>query len=129
VLTWWLFRTHISKFPTAHRSLAHCHREGFLSAYPWRYAFDATIGAREPRGRKWYARYYESAINLSSPEFDSVRAIATDNNVFLSVGIIEKDDTGGATLYCTSVLIGRDGALLSSHRKVLRRSLISVGLG
>ncbi|KAF6835567.1 carbon-nitrogen hydrolase [Colletotrichum plurivorum] len=24
--------------------------EGFLSAYPWRYAFDATIGAREPRG-------------------------------------------------------------------------------
>ena len=25
-------------------------REGFLSAYPWRYAFDATIGARELRG-------------------------------------------------------------------------------
>lgn len=24
--------------------------EGFLSAYPWRYAFDATIGTREPRG-------------------------------------------------------------------------------
>jgi nitrilase len=24
--------------------------EGFLSAYPWRYAFDTTIGAREPRG-------------------------------------------------------------------------------
>jgi predicted amidohydrolase len=24
--------------------------EGFLSAYPWRYAFDATIGAREARG-------------------------------------------------------------------------------
>lgn len=25
--------------------------EGFLSAYPWRYAFDATIGTREARGR------------------------------------------------------------------------------
>jgi predicted amidohydrolase len=24
--------------------------EAFLSAYPWRYAFDATIGAREARG-------------------------------------------------------------------------------
>lgn len=24
--------------------------EAFLSAYPWRYAFDATIGTREPRG-------------------------------------------------------------------------------
>jgi predicted amidohydrolase len=24
--------------------------EAFLSAYPWRYAFDATVGYREPRG-------------------------------------------------------------------------------
>lgn len=24
--------------------------EGFLSAYPWRYTFDATIGTREARG-------------------------------------------------------------------------------
>jgi predicted amidohydrolase len=24
--------------------------EAFISAYPWRYAFDATIGTREPRG-------------------------------------------------------------------------------
>ena len=29
-----------------------CFPEGFLSAYPWRYAFDATIGAREPRGTR-----------------------------------------------------------------------------
>jgi predicted amidohydrolase len=93
-------------------------REGFLSAYPWRYAFDATIGAREPRGRKWYARYYASAINLSSNEFDLVKKIAADSKIFVSIGIIEKDDQGGATLYCTSVLIGRDGELLSRHRKV-----------
>src|SRR5438128_1716121 len=106
-------------------------REGFLSAYPWRYAFDATIGAREPRGkfhrnpetcetlsqsgRKWYAKYYNSAISLSSPEFDTLRGLAEKNGVFLSVGIIEKD---GATLYCTAVLIDRTGKLLSSHRKV-----------
>ncbi|KAJ9498188.1 Nitrilase [Exophiala xenobiotica] len=42
--------------------------EGFLSAYPWRYAFDATIGAREPRGRQWYARYHRSAVAIPSPE-------------------------------------------------------------
>lgn len=100
-------------------------REGFLSAYPWRYAFDATIGAREPRGRQWYAKYYNSAISLSSPEFDTLRAIAETNQVLLSVGIIEKDEVGGATLYCTSVLIGNDGKLLSSHRKVLHVPLKS----
>jgi predicted amidohydrolase len=95
-----------------------CRSEGFLSAYPWRYNFDATIGAREPRGRKWYAKYYDSAISLTSPQFDVLRGIAEKNGVFLYVGIIEKDEIGGATLYCTGVLIGRDGALLSSHRKV-----------
>ncbi|KAF2791331.1 putative nitrilase [Melanomma pulvis-pyrius CBS 109.77] len=90
--------------------------EGFLSAYPWRYAFDTTIGAREPRGRKWYAKYYNSSISISSPEFDNLRAIAENNDVFLSVGIIEKD---GATLYCTAVLINRQGKLLSTHRKLI----------
>ncbi|KAH7084121.1 carbon-nitrogen hydrolase [Paraphoma chrysanthemicola] len=93
--------------------------EGFLSAYPWRYAFDVTIGAREPRGRKWYAKYHDSAISLTSPEFDTVRAIAEKNEVFLSIGIIEKDEVGGTTLYCTAVLIGKDGVLLSSHRKLI----------
>ncbi|KAH7071838.1 putative nitrilase [Paraphoma chrysanthemicola] len=93
--------------------------EGFLSAYPWRYSFDTTIGAREPRGRKWYAKYHDSAISLSSPEFDTVRAIAEENKVVLSIGIIEKDEVGGTTLYCTAVLVGKDGVLLSSHRKLI----------
>ena len=96
-------------------------REAFLSGYPWRYTFDITIGTREPRGRKWFERYYDSAISLSSPEFDTLRAIAETSGVFLYIGIIEKDDIGGATLYCTGVLIGRDGTLLSSHRKVDQR--------
>ncbi|KAH7385401.1 putative nitrilase [Phaeosphaeria sp. MPI-PUGE-AT-0046c] len=93
--------------------------EGFLSAYPWRYAFDATIGAREPRGRQWFSKYYQSSISLSSPEFDQLRAIAETNSTFLYVGIIEKDDSGGATLYCTTVFIGKDGRLLSKHRKLI----------
>jgi hypothetical protein len=66
-------------------------------------------------GRKWYAKYYNSAISISSPEFTTLRGIAEKNNVFLSIGIIEKD---GATLYCTAVLIDREGKLLNTHRKV-----------
>ena len=115
-------------------------REGFLSAYPWRYAFDATIGAREPRGksivpsmqrigipnhswntgRKWYAKYYNSAIAIASPEFDQLRGFAVKSKVYLSVGIIEKD---GGTLYCTAILIDRSGKLLYAHRKVSDSSL------
>lgn len=90
--------------------------EGFLSAYPWRYAFDATIGAREPRGRQWYAKYYHSAVAIPSPEFDELQSIARDYSVFLSVGIIEKE---GATLYCTAILLSRTGDLLYTHRKLI----------
>ncbi|KAG4415518.1 hypothetical protein IFR04_011330 [Cadophora malorum] len=90
--------------------------EAFLSAYPWRYAFDATVGNREPRGRKWFVKYYDSAIAIASPEFDILCGIARDNKVNLSIGIVEKDE---ATLYCTAVLIGTDGTLLSRHRKLV----------
>ena len=90
--------------------------EGFLSAYPWRYAFDATIGAREPRGRQWYSKYHQSAVAIPSPEFDVLCAIARDNKVLLSIGIIEKERD---TLYCTAILLSRKGDLLSAHRKLI----------
>jgi nitrilase len=63
----------------------------------------------------WFARYYDSAVAIPSPEFDVLRDTAEKNKVILSVGIIEKE---GGTLYCTAVLIGKDGELLSRHRKV-----------
>lgn len=90
--------------------------EGFLSAYPWRYAFDVTIGAREPRGRQWYLRYHHSAIALPSPEFEQLCSIARENHVLLSVGIVEKERD---TLYCTAILLSREGDLLYTHRKLI----------
>lgn len=68
-----------------------------------------------PTGRKWYAKYYNSAIAIPSPEFNRLRSIARENKVFLSVGIIEKE---GGTLYCSAVLIDREGSFLYNHRKV-----------
>jgi hypothetical protein len=67
------------------------------------------------KGRKWFAKYYNSAVSIPSPEFDRICSVAEENKVLLSVGIIEKE---GGTLYCTAILIDRDGSLLSTHRKV-----------
>lgn len=66
-------------------------------------------------GREWYRKYFESSLSIPSPEFDILQNCAKENNVNLSVGIIEKE---GGTLYCTAVLIGKGGNLLSRHRKV-----------
>jgi nitrilase len=66
-------------------------------------------------GRKWFAKYYNSAVAIPSPEFNTICDVAKENNVFLSIGIVEKE---GGTLYCTSILLDRKGDLVSSHRKV-----------
>ncbi|KDN69806.1 putative carbon-nitrogen hydrolase [Colletotrichum sublineola] len=90
--------------------------EAFLSAYPWRYTFDATIGAREPRGRQWFAKYFDSAVQVPSPAFERLCETARANNVLLHVGIIEKE---GGTLYCTALLINREGKMVYKHRKLI----------
>ncbi|KAK1991160.1 carbon-nitrogen hydrolase [Colletotrichum falcatum] len=90
--------------------------EAFLSAYPWRYAFDATIGAREPRGRQWFAKYFDSAVGVPSPAFERLRETAKANGVLLHVGIVEKE---GGTLYCTALLIDREGEMVYKHRKLV----------
>ena len=66
-------------------------------------------------GRKWFARYYESAVAIPSPELDQLCEMSRKNHIYLQVGIIEKD---GGTLYCTALLLSRQGTVLSRHRKV-----------
>jgi hypothetical protein len=72
-------------------------------------------------GRTWFAKYYDSAVAIPSPEFHLLQNIAKKNKVFLSVGIIEKE---GGTLYCVSLLLGKDGSLLGRHRKVRSPKLL-----
>ncbi|GKT49500.1 nitrilase 2 [Colletotrichum spaethianum] len=103
-------------FPSLLLKLLKYHREAFLSAYPWRYSFDTTIGAREPRGRQWFAKYFDSAVEVPSPAFEKLCEIARANNVLLQVGIIEK---AGGTLYCTALLLDREGKIVYKHRKLI----------
>jgi predicted amidohydrolase len=75
------------------------------------------IRVRAREGRKWYRRYYDSSVAIPSPEVDVIADAARTHNVYIEVGVIEKD---GGTLYCTALLIGRDGSILLKHRKVSR---------
>lgn len=43
---------HVCTFGEAADLIVRPSSEGFLSAYPWRYVFDTTIGSREPRGKQ-----------------------------------------------------------------------------
>jgi nitrilase len=71
---------------------------------------------RTPEGRKWFRNYFESAIDIPSPEVEDLGGAARDHSIYLVIGVIERD---GGTLYCTVLFFGPDGTLLGKHRKLM----------
>jgi nitrilase len=94
--------------------------EAFVGGYPKGLDFGVRLGTRSPEGREDFRRYYESAIDLDGGDAAQIAAAARDNKVHLVVGVIERD---GATLYCTALMYGPDGALLGKHRKLMPTAL------
>jgi nitrilase len=90
--------------------------EAFVSAYPKGLSFGARMGMRTPEGRDEFRRYFDSAIDVPSAATETIGAAACDANLFLVVGVIERD---GGTLYCTVLYFGPDGRLLGKHRKLM----------
>lgn len=91
--------------------------EAFISAYPRGLTFGSKIGSRSEKGREDWYRYWESSIQVPSPETERLGQIASDYGVYLVVGITEKESLTG-TLYCTVLHFGPDGSLLGKHRKL-----------
>ncbi|KAK43534.1 MULTISPECIES: carbon-nitrogen hydrolase family protein [Burkholderiaceae] len=89
--------------------------EAFLSAYPRGITFNTVVGHRDPEGREWYRRYWDSSVDIPGPAVKTLCDIAKENRVHLVIGVIERD---GGTLYCTALFLGPDGAYLGKHRKL-----------
>lgn len=93
--------------------------EAFVGGYPWGLRFGTVVGARSEAGRRMFARYWASAIDIPGPEIERLGKVAREAGVYLCVGVIERDSAHSrGTLYCTLVYIGPDGALLGIHRKL-----------
>ena len=90
--------------------------EAFVSVYPKGLDFGARVGMRSPEGRDDFHRYWESAIDVPGPATDILAASARDNNVYLVIGVIERDI---GTLYCTVLFFSPDGRLMGKHRKLM----------
>jgi nitrilase len=90
--------------------------EAFVSAYPRGLDFGATIGDRSAQGREDFRRYWESSVNVPGPAVESLGRIASENRIYLVIGVIERD---AGTLYCTVLFFAPDGAFLGKHRKIM----------
>lgn len=90
--------------------------EAFVSAYPRGASFGSVIGARSLEGREQFRLYHEASIDVPGPAVDAIGLIASQNAVFLVVGVIERD---GGTLHCTVLFFDPEGRLLGKHRKLM----------
>ena len=90
--------------------------EAFAGGYPKGEDFGARVGSRTPEGRKLFRRYFEGAMDVPGPEPARLGEAAGSHNVWLVIGVIERD---GGTLYCTVLFFAPDGRLAGKHRKLM----------
>jgi nitrilase len=90
--------------------------EAFVSAYPRGLSFGAVVGSRTDKGREDFRRYWESSVDIPGPAVENLGQAAAENNIFLVVGVVERDLS---TLYCTVLFFSPDGSYLGKHRKIM----------
>ncbi len=91
--------------------------ESFIPGYPRGLSFGATIGNRTLQGRELYAEYYENSISLESTDLKRLEDLAKSQNVYIVIGITEKQESNGS-LFCSMVYISPSNGLLGTHRKI-----------
>lgn len=93
--------------------------EAFIPAYPRGLSFGAVVGSRSAEGRRTWQTYWANAVDIPSPATEALAEAAQQANVYLSIGIIERDSQySGGTLYCTLLYFSPEGKLIGKHRKL-----------
>ena len=91
--------------------------ESFVPGYPRGFNFGATVGSRTPEGRALYNEYHQHSFDTQSDDLKKMEQLAKSQNVYLVLGVTEKDGTSGS-LYCSMLYISPTDGLLGVHRKI-----------
>ena len=91
--------------------------ESFVPGYPRGFLFGAKVGSRTPEGKALYAEYYKNSMSIEGEDMQRLLKLAERNNIYLVVGITEKQGKNGS-LYCSMVYISPTDGLLGVHRKI-----------
>jgi nitrilase len=67
---------------------------------------------------KWFALLMENAVVVPGPALDRLAAIAAAHQVWLVIGVHEREPHG-STLYNTVLYLSPDGRLVDKHRKLV----------
>lgn len=91
--------------------------ESFVPGYPRGFNFGATIGSRTLEGRALYNEYHQESFDTESDDMKKMEQLSKSQNVYLVIGVTEKDGTSGS-LYCSMLYISPKDGLLGVHRKI-----------
>lgn len=91
--------------------------ESYVPGYPRGFSFGATVGSRTDEGRALYAEYYQNSIDLESSDLKRLEQLAADEQVYLVIGVTERQNTNGS-LYCSMLYLSPSDGLLGVHRKI-----------
>ncbi|TLP79207.1 carbon-nitrogen hydrolase family protein [Maribacter sp. ACAM166] len=91
--------------------------ESFIPGYPRGFSFGAKVGSRTDEGRNLYSEYHKNSLDLESTDLKRLEKLAKTENVYLVVGITEKQSTNGS-LFCSMLYISPTDGLLGVHRKI-----------
>ena len=91
--------------------------ESFIPGYPRGFSFGANIGSRTNEGRNLYSEYHKNSLDLESEDLKRLEELAKTENIYLVIGITEKQNTSGS-LYCSMLYISPTDGLLGVHRKI-----------
>ena len=90
--------------------------ESYIPGYPRGFSFGVNVGKRTAEGRELYKEYHHQSVDLSGKDRIELERIARDNQVYLVIGVTERDIS--KTLYCSMVYISPTHGLLGVHRKI-----------
>ncbi|MEP5611615.1 MAG: carbon-nitrogen hydrolase family protein [Cyclobacteriaceae bacterium] len=91
--------------------------ETFVPGYPRGFHFGTKVGSRSQEGRDLYATYYENSFDVESEDLTKLEELSKSLNVYLTIGVTEKQIRNG-TLYCSFLYISPIDGLLGVHRKI-----------
>lgn len=92
--------------------------ESFIPCYPRGLTFGMTIGKRTKDAREDYRRYHENSVAVPGPEVDQLAELSKELQIYLSIGVTEKNGHGlDGTLHCSNLFFGPEG-YMGRHRKL-----------
>ena len=93
--------------------------EAFCPGYPvWLSRTDAAA-FDAPEQKAMHALYARESVTIEDGHLAPVQRAARDGSIMVVLGVVERPRDRGQSLYCSRVIIGADGAILSVHRKLM----------